>query len=193
MEEMPYVEEIKDEEIEETNEMSEEVLEVAPQQELLEDAPQQEVLEETPTVDILEEVKEFIHENPEDIDLLGIREKFGYTFEQVAESIGITDAYYRKVEKKWVSLTDNVASKLSEFYGFEIKPYTIKPVPKDKLIKREDDSKNKQNTIPDDPEMKLHLALKKKHSELASKIVARYEVLNRIRDIITDIILKEGV
>ena len=106
MEEMPYVEEIKDEEIEETNEMSEEVLE---------DAPQQEVLEETPTVDILEEVKEFIHENPEDIDLLGIREKFGYTFEQVAESIGITDAYYRKVEKKWVSLTDNVASKLSEF------------------------------------------------------------------------------
>ena len=185
MEEMLYVEEIKDEEIKDEEIEDEEIEET---NEVSEEVP-----EETPTVDILEEVKEFIHENPEDIDLLGIREKFGYTFEQVAESIGITDAYYRKVEKKWVSLTDNVASKLSEFYGFEIKPYTIKPVPKDKLIKREDDSKNKQNTIPDDPEMKLHLALKKKHSELASKIVARYEVLNRIRDIITDIILKEGV
>ena len=184
MEEMPYVEEYKDEEYEEQNE---EVAEVS------EDEPNQEIIEEASEKDILEEVKEFIHENPEDIDLQGIREKLGYTSEQISLGIGITDAYYKKVEKKWVSLTDNVASKLSEFYGFEIKPYTIKPVPKDKLIKREDDSKNKQNTIPDDPEMKLHLALKKKHSELASKIVARYEVLNRIRDIITDIILKEGV
>lgn len=184
MEEMPYVEEYKDEEYEEQNE---EVAEVS------EDEPNQEIIEEALENDILEDFKEFIHENPEDIDLLGIREKFGYTFEQVADGIGISDTYYRKVEKKLVSLTENVASKLSEFYGFEIKPYTIKPVPKDKLIKREDDSKNKQNTIPDDPEMKLHLALKKKHSELASKIVARYEVLNRIREIITDIILKEGV
>lgn len=179
MEEMPYVEEYE--------EQKEEVAEVSDEE------PNQEIIEEASEKDILEDFKEFIHENPEDIDLLGIREKFGYTYEQVAEGIGISDTYYRKVEKKLVSLTENVASKISQFYGFEIKPYTIKPVPKDKLIKREDDSKNKQNTIPDDPEMKLHLALKKKHSELASKIVARYEVLNRIREIITDIILKEGV
>ena len=184
MEEMPYVEEYKDEEYEEQNE---EVAEVS------EDEPNQEIIEEASEKDVLEEFKEFIHENPEDIDLLGIREKFGYTFEQVADGIGISDTYYRKVEKKLVSLTENVASKISQFYGFEIKPYTIKSVPKDKLIKREDDSKTKPYTIPDDPEMKLHLALKKRHSELASKIVARYEALNQIRDIISEIILKEGI
>lgn len=184
MEEMPYVEEYKDEEYEEQNE---EVTEVP------EDEPNQEIIEEATENDILEDFKEFIHGNPEDIDLLGIREKFGYTFEQVADGIGISDTYYRKVEKKLVSLTENVASKISQFYGFEIKPYTIKSVPKDKLIKREDDSKTKPYTIPDDPEMKLHLALKKRHSELASKIVARYEALNQIRDIISEIILKEGI
>ena len=184
MEEMPYVEEYKDEEYEEQNE---EVAEVS------EDEPNQEIIEEALENDILEDFKEFIHENPEDIDLLGIREKFGYTFEQVADGIGISDTYYRKVEKKLVSLTENVASKISQFYGFEIKPYSIKSVPKDKLVKREDDSKTKPYTIPDDPEMKLHLALKKRHSELASKIVARYEALNQIRDIISEIILKEGI
>ena len=144
MEEMPYVSEYKDEEYEEQNE---EVAEVS------EDEPNQEIIEETSEKDVLEEFKEFIHENPEDIDLLGIREKFGYTYEQVADGIGISDTYYRKVEKKLVSLTENVASKISQFYGFEIKPYTIKSVPKDKLIKREDDSKTKPYTIPDDPEM----------------------------------------
>lgn len=184
MEEMPYVEEYKVEEAEEENELNEEQIE---------DVPQQEPTEEVPSMGILEEFDEFIHENPEDIDLLGIREKFGYTFEQVADGIGISDTYYRKVEKKLVSLTENVASKISQFYGFEIKPYTIKSVPKDKLVKREDDSKTKPYSIPDDPEMKLHLALKKRHSELASKIVARYEALNQIRDIISEIILKEGI
>ena len=185
MEEMHYDEEYIDEESEELNETPLEVL----------DSEQdQEVLEDVPAIGILEEVKEFIHENPEDIDLLGIREKLGFTFEQVAEGIGITDSYYRKIEKKWVGLTDKVASKLSEFYGFEIKPYIIKTQPKDKAFKKNEESTSYTTikAVQDSPERRLHLALKKKHSELANKIVARYEVINTIKEMINDIFLKDG-
>lgn len=194
MEEMHYDEEYIDEESEELNETPLEVLDSEQNQEVSEDEPSQDIIEEASEIDILEDFKEFIHENPEDIDLLGIREKFGYTFEQVAEGIGITDSYYRKIEKKWVGLTDKVASKLSEFYGFEIKPYIIKTQPKDKVFKKNEESTSYTTikAVKDSPERRLHLALKKKHSELANKIVARYEVINTIKEMINDIFLKDG-
>ena len=150
--------------------------------------PQKEI-----TIDPTVDLKDFIHENPEDIDLKGIREHFGFTFEQVAEGIGITDNYYRKVERKWTGLTENIASKLSQFYGFEILPYTIKSQPKEKPIKNEEiQNQSITKKVIDTPEKRLHLALKKKHSELANKIVARYEAINVMKEMINDIFLKDG-
>lgn len=149
--------------------------------------PQKEI-----TIDPTVDLKDFIHENPEDIDLKGIREHFGFTFEQVAEGIGITDNYYRKVERKWTGLTENIASKLSQFYGFEILPYTFKSQLKEKPIKTEDIQNQSITNKADTPEKRLHLALKKKHSELANKIVARYEAINVMKEMINDIFLKDG-
>ena len=172
----------------ESDEAADEALEAQEDEALEITEPQQESII-NPSIDL----KDFIHENPEDIDLKGIREHFGFTFEQVADGIGITDNYYRKVERKWTGLTENIASKLSQFYGFEILPYTIKSQPKEKPIKNEEIQNQSINKkVIDTPEKRLHLALKKKHSELANKIVARYEAINVIKEMINDIFLKDG-
>ncbi len=183
MQDMPYID-YDIENAEELEEASNEVVAEVPKEDTA----------EVPAIDILEEVKEFIHENPEDIDLIGIREKFGFTCEQVAEGIGITYNYYRKVERKWASLTDRVASKISDFYGFEIKPYALKPQVKEKIIKKNEEKTSYTSVKPvkDSPERRLHLTLKKKHSELANKIVQRYEAINTIKEMINDIFLKDG-
>ena len=54
-----------------------------------------------------------VNEDPYLFDFKGIREKNGMSIEDIAELLGITPGHVKKIERKVVPLTDEIAKKFS--------------------------------------------------------------------------------
>jgi len=67
------------------------------------------------------------NQNAQSIDLKALREEKGLSFKEIADAIGVTENFYRKIERKIVSLTAPIAERVSNYYQMKIEPYFIDP------------------------------------------------------------------
>lgn len=63
------------------------------------------------------------NQNAQLIDLRALREEKGLSFKEIADAIGVTENFYRKIERKIVSLTAPIAERISNYYQMTIEPY----------------------------------------------------------------------
>ena len=132
-------------------------------------------------------------DEPSKIDLKALREEKGLSFKEISDALGISDNFYRKVERKVVSLTENMAEKLSSFYQMKIEPYFIDP--KTVEIKHRekknsvDETKRNLLDISSDnmsPARALNEVLKRKNMNLAKQLTKLYKTLTEIEQVISD-------
>lgn len=137
-------------------------------------------------------------DNPKDFDFKALREANGMKQADVAELIGVTVGYYKKIECKYVGLTAPLADKLSELYQIEIKPYSLGKFVSDSEAKvKKIDAlppmpSKKLDLIVDSPNKALNIALKKKHAKAAQKLMWLYQMIAQVRTIVDDVFLKGG-
>lgn len=132
-------------------------------------------------------------DEPSKIDLKALREEKGLSFKEISDALGISDNFYRKVERKVVSLTASIAEKLSSFYQMKIEPYFIDP--KTVEIKHRekknsvDETKRNLLDISSDnmsPARALNEVLKRKNMNLAKQLTKLYKTLTEIEQVISD-------
>lgn len=133
-------------------------------------------------------------ENENQIDLKALREEKGLSFQELADAINISENFYRKIERKVVSLTAAIAEKLSAFYQIPIQPYFIDPSSVD--IKHRVKNNNNDDTVPSKglldiaPSVSysksLNDYLKKKNMNLARQLTKLYKALSDIEQVISD-------
>lgn len=132
-------------------------------------------------------------DEPSKIDLKALREEKGLSFKEISDALGISDNFYRKVERKVVSLTASIAEKLSAFYQMKIEPYFIDP--KTVEIKHRekknsvDETKRNLLDISSDnmsPARALNEVLKRKNMNLAKQLTKLYKTLTEIEQVISD-------
>ena len=131
-------------------------------------------------------------DEPSKIDLKALREEKGLSFKEISDALGISDNFYRKVERKVVSLTENMAEKLSSFYQMKIEPYFIDPKTVDikhREKKSVDETKRNLLDISSDnlsPARALNEILKRKNMNLAKQLTKLYKTLTEIEQVISD-------
>lgn len=136
--------------------------------------------------------------DPKDFDFKALRETNGMSQADVAELIGITLGYYKKIENKYVGLTAPLAAKLSELYQLDIKPYELKKFSNDNeaRVKHIDILPpvpgKKLDLIVDSPNKALNVALKKKHAKAAQKLMWLYQQIAQVRTIVDEVFLEGG-
>lgn len=132
-------------------------------------------------------------DDPSKIDLKALREEKGLSFKEISDALGISDNFYRKIERKVVSLTAAIAEKLSSFYQMKIEPYFIDP--KTVEIKHRekkhsvDETKRNLLDISSDnvsPARALNEVLKRKNMNLAKQLTKLYKTLTEIEQVISD-------
>lgn len=132
-------------------------------------------------------------DEPSKIDLKALREEKGLSFKEISDALGISDNFYRKVERKVVSLTASIAEKLSSFYQMKIEPYFIDP--KTVEIKHRekkhsvDETKRNLLDISSDNVSQaraLNEVLKRKNMNLAKQLTKLYKTLTEIEQVISD-------
>lgn len=115
------------------------------------------------------------------------REELGLTQEQVAEAIGTTYEYYRKVELGHANLSEAMAFKLSEIYGLELTPYKVnyKPTPRPKSPQNKKKVKKEETQDDDDDVLDEHhyKVLNKELKRINSILLAE---LSRVYKLIAD-------
>lgn len=132
-------------------------------------------------------------DDPSNIDLKALREEKGLSFKEISDALGISDNFYRKIERKVVSLTAAIAEKLSSFYQMKIEPYFIDP--KTVEIKHRekkhsvDETKRNLLDISSDNVSQaraLNEVLKRKNMNLAKQLTKLYKTLTEIEQVISD-------
>lgn len=132
-------------------------------------------------------------DDPSKIDLKALREEKGLSFKEISDALGISDNFYRKIERKVVSLTAAIAEKLSSFYQMKIEPYFIDP--KTVEIKHRekkhsvDETKRNLLDISSDNVSQaraLNEVLKRKNMNLAKQLTKLYKTLTEIEQVISD-------
>ncbi len=127
------------------------------------------------------------------IDLKVLREDKGLSFKELSEALGISENFYRKIERQVVSLTAAIAEKLSSFYQIKIEPYFIdSKIVEIKHRKKKpsvDGTKNNILNISSDsisPTRTLNGVLKRKNMNLAKQLTKLYKTLTEIEQVISD-------
>ncbi len=132
----------------------------------------------------MEENNEVVYDDPVDLEI-ATRNAMNLTVEQAAGGLGITPEYLKKIEKKKAPITEDMSTKMSAFYGVEIKPIRRTPTPQH--LKRPYNRKNQQQqtkrTEPDfdEPQYKvLNRELKRQNKILATEVIRLSNIIEKI-------------
>lgn len=131
------------------------------------------------------------NQNAQLIDLKGLREEKGLSFREIADAIGVTENFYRKIERKIVSLTAPIAERISNYYQMTIEPYFIDPKTvevKHREKKTEEPKKGLLEITSNNysPAKALNDVLKKKNMSLAKQLTRLYKTLTDIEQVISE-------
>lgn len=136
-----------------------------------------------------------VNEDPYLFDFKGIREKNGMSIEDIAELLGITPGHVKKIERKVVPLTDEIAKKFSELYQMDIRPYRLPKIDTPEVNSFEPKTiipSKKLDLFSDSSGKALNLALKRKHAKAANKLMSLYQKIGDIRAIVDSVFLEGG-
>lgn len=131
------------------------------------------------------------NQNAQLIDLKALREEKGLSFKEISDAIGVTENFYRKIERKIVSLTAPIAERISNYYQMKIEPYFIDPKTievKHREKKTEEPKKGLLEITSNNysPAKSLNDVLKKKNMSLAKQLTKLYKTLTDIEQVISD-------
>lgn len=134
---------------------------------------------------------EDINQNAQLIDLRALREEKGLSFKEIADAIGVTENFYRKIERKIVSLTAPIAERISNYYQMTIETYFIDPKTievKHREKKAEEPKKGLLEITSNNysPAKSLNDVLKKKNMSLAKQLTRLYKTLTDIEQVISE-------
>ena len=117
------------------------------------------------------------------------------SIEDIAELLGITPGHVKKIERKVVPLTDEIAKKFSELYQMDIRPYRLPKIDTPEVNSFEPKTiipSKKLDLFSDSSGKALNLALKRKHAKAANKLMWLYQKIGDIRAIVDSVFLEGG-